>query len=85
MRSQQRADDDGGNNPIAERQPIRGADHLRHDGRDDTESDAAGLCFPKKIDVDLKPGRKHQHQPPEIAEELHDWVVHAGDVKNVRP
>ena len=85
MRCEQRADDDGRNNPVAERQTKHRAEHLRHNGRDEAENDAAGLCLSKKINVDLKAGCKHQHQPPEIAEELHDWVVHRSDVKNVRP
>jgi hypothetical protein len=85
VRSQQRADDDGGNNPIAERQTIRGAEQLRYNGRDDTEYDAAGLRLPKKVDLNFKPGSEHQQQPPKITEKLHDRVVHRGNVKNVRP
>jgi hypothetical protein len=32
----------------------------------------AGLCLPKKIDVDFKPGTKHQQQPAKVPKELHD-------------
>jgi hypothetical protein len=53
---------------------------LRYYGCDDTEYDASGLCLPKKVDLNFKPRREHQQQPPKITKELHDRVVHWGDV-----
>src|SRR6516162_10762982 len=85
MRCKQRADDDCRNNPIAEGQTISGAERLRHDGCDNTESDAAGLCLPKKFDVDLKSHCEHEHQPPKIGEELHDRVVYPVEAENMWP
>jgi hypothetical protein len=53
--------------------------------RGGTEYDAAGLCFPKKADLNFEPRSKHEQESSKIAKELHDRVVHRGDVKNVRP
>jgi len=60
MRCEQRADDDRGDHRMTEGQPVRGAEHLRYNHRDDTECDAAGLRLPKKFELDFKTRREHQ-------------------------
>jgi len=58
---------------------------LRKYGCDDTENDRTVLSPSKKVDVDLEPGREHQHQLPEVCEELLDWLGRPGDAENMRP
>src|SRR6516165_6174920 len=85
VRGKQRANDDGGDDPIPESEPKRRAEHLWHKGRDDTEIDAAALCLPKQGELDFKPRGEHEQQPAEIAKELHDRVIYRSNVKNVWP
>ena len=74
-----------GNDRIAEGQSQRRADRLRHQGRDEAEGDRPCLHLPKQLDVDLEPGREHQHQCPEVGEELRDRMVRPADIENVGP
>ena len=62
MRRQQRADDDGGDERIAEGETDGRAEQQRHRGRDETEGDRAFAGAAEEGEIDFQAGKEHQQQ-----------------------
>jgi len=75
VRCEQRADNDGRDEIVAERQAIRGAEHLGHHRRDQAEDKRACVRLPEKCQVNLQPGGEHQEEFPKFGEEPRDRMI----------